>query len=119
MFLENLCEYLARQPLIRVVGTAKDAAEALEKAKALHPDLVLMDVNLPQVEGTEAATILRSHLPQVRVILMSLEDSARIRKLARQHGAHGFVGKGSITNDLLKEIRRVFQVKDENEKGGP
>jgi DNA-binding NarL/FixJ family response regulator len=115
--LEQLCLFLEKQPLIQVVGTALRGNDVLHHAKVLRPDLVLMDLNMPLVDGLQATTVLSSHLPNVRVIIMSLDDSPKAQASARTHGAHGFVGKPRILSDLMTEIRRVFQMNPtENER---
>src|SRR5689334_17696956 len=89
--LENLCRFLEAQPLLQVVGTAAQGNEALHMAEVLRPDLVLMDLNMPLVDGLQATAILRNRLPHIRVIIMTIDDSPKAQASARAHGAHGFV----------------------------
>lgn len=107
---EKLCDYFREQSRFEVVGTARDGIEALERAEALRPDFVLMDVRMPRLNGLEAAAILRRRLPGLRIILMSLDDTAALRSAAARQGAHGFIGKRQIiTSHLMKEIGRVLR----------
>jgi DNA-binding NarL/FixJ family response regulator len=118
-FLEVLCAYIKTKPLFQVVGTAVGGEEALHMAAFLGPDLVLMDMHMPVMGGLQATEILRRGVPNIRIIIMTLEDSATAEAEARAHGADGFVGKPRITKDLLTEVRRVFHMdhtKDERSR---
>ena len=108
VLLRSLCAYLKTQPLFQVVGTAIDGREALQMAELLGPDLVLMDLNMPVVDGFQATAILRSRAPSIRIIVMTLEDSATVEAKARAHGAHGFIGKQRIIKDLVSNVRQIF-----------
>lgn len=95
-----------------VIGTAGSGREALREAKRLDPDLVLMDLHMPEMNGLEATRELLRALPRVRVIIMTVEETARMRAAARAHGAHGFVGKACMVETLAAEIRRVVPSAD-------
>src|ERR1700681_4092432 len=71
--LESLCAYFKTQPLFQVVGTAIDGGEALQMAELLGPDLVLMDLHMPVVDGFQATAILRRRAPNIRIIIMTVE----------------------------------------------
>jgi DNA-binding NarL/FixJ family response regulator len=90
VLLEGLCAYFKTQPLFQVVGTAMDGSEALHMAELPGPDLVFMDLRKPVMDGLQATAILRRRLPNIRIILMTLEDSATAEAEARAHGAHLF-----------------------------
>ena len=104
-----LSEYLDMQALVRLVGTATNGSEAVRKAEALQPDLVLMDLQMPCMDGLQATTLLRQRLPNTRIIIMTLDETEATKAIAHAHGAHGFVGKSRLAEQLLPEIRRVFQ----------
>lgn len=109
LLMNSLCAYLRTQPLFQVVGVAMDGSEALHMAGLLAPDLVLMDMHMPVMNGLQATAILRQHAPNIRIIIMTMEDSATAEAEARAHGAHGFVGKPRIIDDhLITEVRRAF-----------
>lgn len=112
--LERLCRILETQPLLQVVGTAQQGNEALHLAEALRPDFVLMDLNMPLVDGLQATAIMCRRLPNIRVIIMSMDNSPKAQASARAHGAHGFIWKPLIMTDLMTEIRRAFQVNPTN-----
>jgi CheY-like chemotaxis protein len=108
-FLKALCAYLQTEPLFQVVGTAMGGGEALHMAELLGPDLVLMDLHMPVMDGLQATAILRRRLPNIRIIIMTLEDSATAEAQARAQGAHGFIWKPRIVNDLITEVGQVWQ----------
>ena len=111
MLLEDLCAYLKSKPLFQVFGTAANGREALRMAELHEPDLVLMDLNMPVMDGLKTTAILRRRLPDLRIIIMTLDDSAKAEAEARAHGAHGFIYKQAIMNDriLMAEVRRAFR----------
>ncbi|MCX6899375.1 MAG: response regulator [Verrucomicrobia bacterium] len=109
LLMKSLCAYLRTQPLFEVVGTAVDGKEALRMAEWLQPDLVLMDLHMPVMNGLQATAILRRRMHNMRIIIMTMEDSATTEAEARAHGAHGFIGKPRIIDDhLMAEVRRAF-----------
>ena len=108
MFLACLRELLDTHGQVQVLGMAANGSEALDKAAELTPDLVLMDLNMPYMDGLEATGVLRQRLPDARIIIMTLEETPEAKAAARAHGAHGFVGKSRIIADLMSEIHRVF-----------
>jgi DNA-binding NarL/FixJ family response regulator len=99
--------WLALEPNMEVVGEASDGAEAISLARALHPDVVLMDVEMPGMDGVSATAALRSVVPQSAVVILTLYDDAATRTRAREAGAAAFVAKHRIEETLLAEIRRV------------
>jgi DNA-binding NarL/FixJ family response regulator len=99
--------WLALEPNMEVVGEASDGAEAISLARALHPDVVLMDVEMPGMDGISAAAALRHVVPQSAVVILTLYDDAATRTRAREAGAAAFVAKHRMEETLLAEIRRV------------
>lgn len=94
---------------IAVVGEASDAPEALRKIKKLAPDVVILDVNLPSMNGWELARLLHRLVPKSKIIAFSIHSSEEyVVKMARC-GACGYVTKDQPTSELLKAIKRVFQ----------
>jgi DNA-binding NarL/FixJ family response regulator len=107
LLLAVLRRFLDGESLVRVVDTAFDGVEAVRKAEILTPDLVLMDLNMPGMDGLDATVLLRRRLPDTRIIIMTLDDTLRAKNSARAHGAHGFVAKCRLVNDLMTEVKRV------------
>ena len=98
---------IALEPDLEVVGTAGDATEAIPLARVLHPDVVLMDVEMLGMDGISAIAALRSIVPQCAVVILTLYDDAATRTLAQEAGAAAFVAKHQMEETLLAEIRRV------------
>jgi DNA-binding NarL/FixJ family response regulator len=104
VLLEGVCAYLKTEPLFQVIGTAMHGSEALYMAELLRPDLILMDLHMPVMDGLQATVILRRRVPNIRIIIMTLEGSATAEAKARAHGAHGFIEKSRIMKDLITEL---------------
>jgi DNA-binding NarL/FixJ family response regulator len=99
--------WLALEPNLEVVGEASDGAETISLARALHPDVVLMDLLMPGMDGISATAALRSVVPQSAVVILTLYDDAATRTRAQEAGAAAFVAKHRMEETLLAEIRRV------------
>ena len=87
---------------IEVVGRAADGREALELALALRPDVVVMDINMPVMDGLEATRSLRRLLPSTKVVVVTSSPSASNRWSARGAGAHAFLAKELGTDALVE-----------------
>ncbi len=110
-FRRRLKEFLAFEPDIEVVGEAADGQKAIHKARELQPDVVLMDVSMPGINGLDATRQLKEEMPEVKVIMVSLLDVVQYREAAMASGANGYVTKRSLVEELLPTIRRVAQSK--------
>jgi two-component system nitrate/nitrite response regulator NarL len=98
---------LAQYDHLQVAGEAADGREALRKARELLPDVVLMDVEMPQMNGLAATEALHRELPQVKVLILSTGRSAEFIERIFQSGARGYVLKESATTELPRAIETV------------
>jgi DNA-binding NarL/FixJ family response regulator len=98
---------LAAQPDMEIVGEAANGREAVELAEQLRPDVVVMDVSMPELNGIEATRRLASLIPRARVVALSMhKDSVYVREILRA-GARGYLLKDSGAADLVAAIRAV------------
>jgi DNA-binding NarL/FixJ family response regulator len=98
---------LGAQPDFEIVGEAGNGNEALEMAGALNPDIVVMDVAMPELNGIEATRRLATASPRARVLALSMhKDSVYVREILRA-GARGYLLKDAIDRDLLEAVRAV------------
>jgi len=107
MFRGKVRSLIESQPRYRVCGEAGDGIEAIEKARQLRPDIVLMDINMPRMNGLVATRIIRREVPLCRVIIVSQNDEAVAREQARRAGAKAAVTKSDLIRDLLPTIDGV------------
>lgn len=105
----GLAMLLNAQPDIAVAGEAATGLEAIEMAQSLDPDIILMDITMPQMGGIEAATRIKERTPASRIIFLTMhEDEAFLRETLKA-GASGFIPKKAADSDLLSAIRAVFR----------
>ena len=100
---------IERNEGIEVVGEAGDGNEALAKAKALQPDLVLLDINMPGLDGLAALPKLRQDSPKTRVLMLTMHDDVSYLQEALRAGASGYVLKRAVDNELLMAIQAVMR----------
>ena len=96
---------LAREPDLLVVGEGRDLAHGSQLALSLQPDVVLVDLILPDGDGLDLVHRVRNHLPDSACVVLSLHDSSANRRRALAAGVAGFVGKQEPTEVLLGAIR--------------
>jgi DNA-binding NarL/FixJ family response regulator len=106
--LRSVCDYLEFAGGFEIVGTASDGLNAVQLASARKPDLVLLDLSMPRVNGLEAAEQIRLSSPDLRVIIFSELNGLSLADECRRHGADSFVHKSHLPDRLLPEIERLF-----------
>jgi PAS domain S-box-containing protein len=87
-----------------ICGEAVDGQDAVEKARLLRPDLIIMDVSMPNLNGLEATRVIRRTLPSTQILILTQHDSQEMMRQAANAGARGFVVKSSVAHDLLNAV---------------
>jgi len=90
-----------------VVGTAADGVQALEKAESLTPDIVLLDLAMPVMDGLQALPLLRAHVPEARIVIFSGFEHQALAEEALQAGADAYIEKGTSVTQLVSQLRAL------------
>lgn len=107
--VRSLADFFKRQAGFEVVGTAGSGVEAVDRVAELTPDLVLMDIWMPEMDGLEATSRIKAGAGAPVVILCTIEDGPSIRAVAKDVGADDFVAKAPRMEDTLRAaLRRSF-----------
>lgn len=104
---QGLSNFLGKQANITVIGEAADGREALRKAKELAPDLVVMDVDMPQMSGLTVTDILRKENPKIKVLILSMHSHSEYVVRILQSGARGYLLKNARPEEVAKAIEAV------------
>ena len=107
-FRQFICLTLGNSPDFRVIGEASDGLEALQMAVELRPDLILLDIGLPSLNGIEVARQMRSLVPESKIIFLTIESSAEMVQEALSVGARGYVVKTMAESELLTAMEAVL-----------
>ena len=99
--------WLELQDDVEVVGETGNGHDAVRLSLTVHPDVVVMDVEMPVLDGIEATAVLRTAAPQVQVIVHSIHTDAATRSRALAAGAIAFFGKGTDAGELLATLQRA------------
>jgi len=94
---------------LQVCGEASNGQEAVLKALSLNPDLILMDVTMPVLDGLSATRQIKETLPQIPIIILSVHDGPEMIHAAQAAGAQGFVTKSAVAPALLKAVDAVLR----------
>jgi pilus assembly protein CpaE len=104
----NVRRMLNNQDSIKIVGEARNGKETIELVKELNPHIVLMDINMPEIDGLKATEILAKECPGVQTVIMSIQSEQEYFRRAMKAGAKDFLVKPFSTNDLIDTIQNVF-----------
>jgi DNA-binding NarL/FixJ family response regulator len=107
-FRRFVCSTLTKRPEMQIVGEASDGLEAVQKAEEVQPDLIVLDVGLPTLNGIEAARRIRKLSPRSKILFVSQESSADVVEMALSLGARGYVAKTRIGIELMAAIDAVL-----------
>jgi DNA-binding NarL/FixJ family response regulator len=103
----GICQLLRSQADIEVICEAIDGADAVCKARKHLPDVVLLDVTMPTMDGLEAARILKHEFPSIQIVIVSQHDSRGFQWAALAAGVSGYVVKSNAGRDLISELRKI------------
>jgi PAS domain S-box-containing protein len=101
---QGLIQLVASQPNIKVVGEAANGREALNLARLIQPDVIIMDVSMPEMNGIEATRRIKAEMPQIRIIGLSMHDDAQITRDMLEAGAETMVSKTASAAEIIKVI---------------
>ncbi len=107
MFRQGLRLLFEMEPDIKIIGEARDGLEAHEMAEALQPDVILMDINMPVIDGVEATRRILKEQPDAGIIILTMFREDEHVFQAIKAGAHGYVLKDADSNEVTKAIRAV------------
>jgi len=109
LFRRGIVTVLANQKDISVVGEAVNGLEAIDKAEALMPDVIVMDLNMPQCSGLEATQALQAKMPQVSILVLTVSDNEADLFHAIKFGATGYILKNTEPEELVQAIHHIAQ----------
>jgi len=104
---KGISSCLARQERLTIVGEAADGIEAVRKAKELSPDIILMDIDMPHMNGLAVTEVLRREMPNIKVLILSMHSNTDYVLRIIQSGARGYILKEASTEELVKAIETV------------
>ena len=105
LFRKGLARLVDAQPDFEVVGEAKDGLEAIEQTRRLQPDVVLMDISMPQCNGLETTRRIKSQMPEVQVVMLTVSDDEEDLTAAVRYGADGYLLKDLQPETLFEQLR--------------
>lgn len=105
----GLKELLETQPGWQVIGEAASGLEAVEKAAQLAPEVVILDISMPQLDGIGAAPLIRKAVPEVELLVLSQHDTPDVVKKALEAGVRGYVLKSTAPRDLVAAVEAVHR----------
>ncbi|MBI5653188.1 MAG: response regulator transcription factor [Chloroflexi bacterium] len=106
LFRDGLATLLHARGM-EIVGEANNGAEALEQARALYPDLILMDINMPQMDGLEATRLIKLEMPATKILILTVSDDDENLFEAIKSGAHGYLLKNMPSQQFFETLTDV------------
>lgn len=106
---QGLGQLLLSQSDVDVVGTAEDGQEALEKAQSLRPDVTVLDISMPRLNGLEAARLIKEAVPDTEIVILSIHDEEGLVHEAFASGALGYVLKAGPNSDVIQAVRAAHR----------
>lgn len=103
----NLCRLLASEPDFEVVSQAATGVEAIKQAAQYQPDVVLLDISMPELNGLAATPLIRKVAPNSKILIISNHDNAGFVREAFSAGALGFLSKDDLGTEIVSAVRKV------------
>jgi DNA-binding NarL/FixJ family response regulator len=100
---------LGKRPELQVIGEASDGLEAVEKAEELQPDLIVLDIGLPKLNGIEAAKRIHNVVPGAKILFVTQNNDTDVVQAALSNGAKGYVLKLDASKELLPAVEAILQ----------
>ncbi|MEZ5084062.1 MAG: response regulator transcription factor [Bacteroidales bacterium] len=107
IIIDGIKSLLASEPGINVIGEASNGKEAYDFIKLLTPDVVLMDIDMPVLNGIEATKKIKAGYPHIKIIILSMHHESGLIKTMMNAGANGYLLKNSDQSELIQAIRKV------------
>ena len=109
IFLEGLCTLIAlKYPEIEVVAAVQTGREAVDKERELAPDMVLLDIRMPDLDGIEAARLMRQRRPELKIVMLTTFNEKDLVSEALRAGAKGFVLKQKPVSEVIHDLKAVY-----------
>jgi len=105
---KSILTILAREPDMEVVGTAVNGREAIQLAQSTQPDVIIMDVSMPELDGIRAAGEIKAAGNPAQIVLLSMHHNSTLVQQARKSGVTGYIIKQQATRELLPAIRAAY-----------
>ena len=108
LFVEGLSELLSQRPDLELVGKARDGLQAIEQTEKLTPDIILMDIAMPEVGGIKALHEIRKKFPEQKILMLSMHNNKELITESLKAGANGYVLKECTSDELYEAIKSVI-----------